>query len=257
MSLERIALVSVVLVLTACGETRHADQEPPGKPVNTKTSVLEAGANLLQSDAPLERMNIYLVGFHPMKNAPHQQMEAHHYCDQVNQDFAQCALFDGNTETANLTGIEYIISQRLFEKLPEEEKQYWHPHNFEILSGQLVAPGLPTFASNELMRGKINSYGKTWHMWNTRMAEGEGERMPLGEPQLAWSFNREGEVLPGLVESRDKAMGIDTSQVRQDRSGMVDMAEPQRGVDALKGAFEGKTSPIEGVEAKQSPDNAD
>jgi hypothetical protein len=41
---------------------------------------------------------------------------------------------------ANLIGIEYILSERLFETLPDDEKPSWHPHNYEILSGQLAAP---------------------------------------------------------------------------------------------------------------------
>lgn len=62
-------------------------------------------------------MDVYLAGFHPMKNAPEHQREAHHFCHQVNQAFAQCALFDGNGRNANLTGIEYIVSEKLFEML--------------------------------------------------------------------------------------------------------------------------------------------
>lgn len=85
----------------------------------------------------------------------------------MNGDFAQCILFDGNGPEARLTGIEYIISEKLFQNLPEEEQQYWHPHNFEILSGQLVAPAIPEIAEHELMLLKMNSYGKTWHVWDT------------------------------------------------------------------------------------------
>ena len=58
-----------------------------------------------------------------MKDSPEDQMEVHHYCHQLNEDFAQCALFDGNTQDANLNGIEYIISEKLFSTLPEEEKK--------------------------------------------------------------------------------------------------------------------------------------
>ena len=105
--------------------------------------MLEAGAKLLQSKVSFKAFDIYLVGFHPMKDSPHDQMEAHHYCHQINEDFAQCALFDGNTKDAKLNGIEYIISEKLFNTLPEQEKKYWHPHNGEILSGQLVAPDIP------------------------------------------------------------------------------------------------------------------
>src|SRR6187551_2252383 len=127
-------------------ESKEPDVVPAGKAKSPETRILELGAKLLQSNAPLKRFDIYLVGFHPMKDSPEDQMEAHHYCHQVNEDFAQCALFDGNTADANLNGIEYIISEKLFVGLPEEEKQYWHPHNGEILSGQLVAPHIPDAA---------------------------------------------------------------------------------------------------------------
>lgn len=102
-----------------------------------------------------------LVGFHPMKDDPSHQMEAHHYCEQVNEDFAQCVLFDGNDEKANLNGTQFIISEKLFLTLPAAERKYWHPHNAEILSGQLVGSNLPETAEKAFMRQKMNSYGKT------------------------------------------------------------------------------------------------
>lgn len=223
--------------------------KPLGKPETTKTKVLEAGA-LLQTDSPLDPISIYLVGFHPMKEEPTHQVEAHHFCNQVNEDFAQCVLFDGNTEQANLNGIEYIISETLFESLPQEERQYWHPHNGEILSGQLVAPGLPLQADYELMKSKINSYGKTWHVWNTA-GDGEGDLLPLGEPRLAWSFNRRGEINAELLEERDQRMGIDTEARRDARRDLIPLAHPQSGVDTLKDNFLGTTQPIPGVVDKE------
>lgn len=29
-------------------------------------------------------------------------------------------------------GVEYIISRRLYEGLPDEEKRYWHSHVYEV-----------------------------------------------------------------------------------------------------------------------------
>jgi hypothetical protein len=110
-----------------------------------------------------------------------------------------------------------------------------------------VAPGLPEVADHELMQSKMNSYGKTWHTWNTGHGNEDGDTMPLGEPALAWSFNRFGEAAPGLVESRDGRMGISTDERRHQRQDLTDMAHPQAGVNALKGAFEGSTEPIPGV----------
>lgn len=227
--------------------------EAAGGPERAKTEVLEAGAAVLQRDAPPETLDIYLVGFHPLKSDPLHQFEAHHFCRQVNADFMQCALYDGNTAKAHLNGIEYIISQRLFERLPADERQYWHPHNGEILSGQLVAPGLPEVADHALMKSKMNSYGKTWHTWNTTHGAGGDLALPLGAPRLAWSFNRFGEARSGLIERRDQQMDINTEERRRARQDLVPLAEPQSGVDALKGAFPGPTRPIPGVIDKAAP----
>jgi hypothetical protein len=222
---------------------------PPGEAKTPKTKILEAGAKLLQGTSPLKPFDIYLVGFHPMKDHPENQMEAHHYCHQVNEDFAQCVLFDGNTKHANLNGIEYIISEKLFAKLPEEEKKYWHPHNGEILSGQLVAPDIPDIAEKALMKGKMNSYGKTWHVWNTGFYDEKAgsDMLPLGEPMLAWSFNQDGEAKPGLVEKRDKEMKIDSAEKRKERADLRQFARPQSGVDDLKGKFARPAQAIPGV----------
>jgi hypothetical protein len=246
---------AVLLALFAGGCAASGASRPAaaaaGEPESLRTRALEAGAAILQTDAPTARLNIYLVGFHPLKDDPQHQFEAHHFCQQVNEDFAQCALYDGNTAAANLNGIEYIISERLFAGLPEAEKSFWHPHNGEILSGQLVAPGLPQVAEHELMESKMNSYGKTWHTWDT--TRGADVSLPLGEPALAWSFSRMGEARPELVEQRDQKLGISTEERRSARQDLLPLARPQAGVDALKGAFPGPTQPIPGVVDEKAP----
>ncbi|MDO9271047.1 MAG: OBAP family protein [Methylobacter sp.] len=217
-----------------------------------KTQMLEVGAAMLQGNSPLKSLDIYLDGFHASKEDPNHQMEAHHFCHQVNEDFAQCALFDGNTRQANLIGIEYIISEALFEPLPEQEKKYWHPHNYEILSGLLIAPGIPGMAEKELMKGKMNSYGKTWHVWSSEPFGKTGDKIPLGEPSLEWSFNHDGEALPGLVEQRDQRLNIRTSELRHKRTELNSLAKPQMGVDALKGKFPRPTTSLPGVADKNA-----
>lgn len=238
-------------VLSGCGE-RAPTTAPTGAEKKAGTKALEAGAKALQSSSPLAPMDIHLVGIHPFKDQPAHQMLVHHFCRQVNEDFAQCALFDGDGPQANLNGIEYIISERMFESLPETERAYWHPHNYEILSGQLVAPGLPEAAENALMRGKMNSYGKTWHVWHTGRPDAPGDRLPLGAPALAWSLNRDGEALPGLVEEHERRLGLKPGKKRDERLDLVGMARPQAGVDALKDRFDRPTQEIPGVQDKTS-----
>lgn len=241
------ALLSSQTLPLAAQDAAKPKVTPPGAETTAKTKTLEAGAKILQSNDPVEGFDVYLVGFHPMKEKPDMQLEAHHYCNQVNQDFAQCVLFDGNTSAANMNGIEYIISEKLFNTLAEEEKKYWHPHNGEILSGQLVAPGIPEAAEKLLMKEKINSYGKTWHFWNTGHNGHAADNIPLGEPMLAWSFNRFGEAVPALIEQRDRKLGIDTEQKRKDRADLRPLAKPQSGVDDLKGKYDRPTKDIPGV----------
>lgn len=246
-------LVPLLLVLGACSrDATGPATHPPGAAETAKTNALEAGAKALQNDGPVAKLDIHLVGFHPMKDHPHQQMEAHHFCRQVNQDFAQCALFDGDSAQANLTGVEYIISETLYQRLLPEERGYWHPHNGEILSGQLSAPGLPLAAEKELMRTKMNSYGKTWHTWHTRDGADPGDAMPKGDAMLAWSFNRDGELQPALQARRDQAATHSAAELRADRKDLTALAKPQDGVDLLRPAFPDAT-PIPGVVDARAP----
>ncbi len=229
-----------MFVAIACGGGSTGPKEgqtAPGAERTPETAALEGGANLMQAKAPVEQIAMYLVGFHPTKAAPQMQMESHHYCDQVNEDFAQCVLYDGNTEEARLHGIEYIISEKLYATLPAGEKPYWHPHNFEILSGQLRMPGLPDVAEGEALKRKMNSYGKTWHVWKTGVFGGDNDALPLGPAHLAWSFNRDGEAAPGMVEQRDTRMDLDSAAARRERADWASLARPQAGVNAIASSF--------------------
>lgn len=240
---------SAVTLALAAAASPMCQAQVAGTPKSPKTVALEAGARILQSNAPLRPFDVYLVGFHPMKEFPERQMEAHHYCHQVNEDFAQCTVFDSNGSNARLNGIEYIISAKLFDTLPAEERAMWHPHNGEILSGQLLAPGIPAAADTALMRTKMNSYGKTWHVWNTGHEGKVGDQLPLGPAMLAWSFNRDGEAMPSMIERRDKRMDVNTADIRKRRADLQKLALPQAGVDDLRGKFARPTKDIPGVVA--------
>ena len=247
MSVCLIAIAWLGASISYAQSSSPAHAQPAGEEKSAMTRALTLGAKALQSNAPLGLFDVYLVGFHPMKDGPEEQMEAHHYCNQVNQDFAQCVLFDGNSKDANLNGVEYIISASLFESLPADERQYWHPHNGEILSGQLIAPGLPDVAEKSLMKSKMNSYGKTWHVWNTGHEGMAPDELPLGPARLAWSFSRDGEAKPEMITKRDEKLGIRTKETREKRRDLEPLARPQEGVDDLKGKFARPTQDIPGV----------
>lgn len=230
-------------------EQRHSPIRPVGASKDLKRRFLEFGSTVMQRSTPLHGFDIYVVGFHCARHDPMMQMEAHHFCQQVNADFLQCVIFDGNTSDANLIGIEYIISERLFLSLPASEQSYWHPHNYEVFSGELVAPDLPEAAERELMSLLVNSYGKTWHLWHTgRHDDQPGYALPIGDATLMWSFNRDGEVDESLRQNRMSHMKMDTERRRKDRQQLVQLAHPQYGVNTLRGAFpQASPSPPPGV----------
>jgi len=48
-----------------------------------------------------------------------------------------------------MVGIEYVITEKLFEGLPADEKKYWHSHKHEVESGMLKL-GLKSLVPSEL-----------------------------------------------------------------------------------------------------------
>ena len=103
-------------------------------------------------------------GFHFYNGDMKGQMEAHHYCSVLNEDVNQCVIFDGNGKNAKIMGVEYIVSKKLFDGLPDDEKKLWHSHVYEVKSGALVAPGVPQVAEHAFMEKMIGTNGKTWHL---------------------------------------------------------------------------------------------
>lgn len=206
----------------------------------------ELAADVIQDKEPIDRISMYFTGFHPMKEHPHHAMEAHHFCSKLSEDFSQCVLFDSADKDAKMNGIEYIISEKVFEALPAEERKYWHPHNFEIMSGQLTLPGVPDFAEHEAMKTLVNGYGKTWHLWETGGPGMQAEPLPYGEPILAWSYNADGEIPKELVVARDRRLGISIEAKKKNREDLAPLLHCQEGVNALAEAFPNR-QPIPGI----------
>jgi hypothetical protein len=210
------ALVWLTLaILGGCGGSNTKSYvQSPGNPEIAKTKTLETGADLLQSKAPLNAMNVYMDGFHFYSGNQKAQMEAHHYCSVVNEDLNQCIIFDGNGRDAKLTGVEYIVSRKTYETLPKAEKRLWHSHVYEVKSGELIAPGIPQAAEHAFMEKMAATYGKTWHTWHTD----QQHALPTGHPLLMMGFTADGQLSPDLVTGRDRRFGVSSQEKRQNRA---------------------------------------
>lgn len=139
----------------------------------------------------------------------------------------QCILYDSAEPNARMIGIEYMITPKLYETLPQEERKYWHSHVFEVKSGMLVMPQniLPEAAweaaENKEMEQVIPLYGKAYHLWQVD----RGDQLPMGEPQLMTSYTRDGQLDFKEVRKRDKKFGVDFERKKEVRKYMEEPAE--------------------------------
>jgi hypothetical protein len=171
---------------------------------------------LRAEQGPLAAIHGHVCGLHFYNGQMDRQVLAHHFCAHVTEDLMQCVIYDSGQRNARLIGIEYVISERLFKTLAPEEKKLWHSHAFEVQSGLLGAPGLSEAAEATMMRDFVSTYGKTWHTWQVD----RGDPVPLGIPQLMMAFTAEGQVKPGLVQERDKAVGRTAAELKRKRAGL-------------------------------------
>lgn len=241
---RQLALLALaaLLSLPGCGalQSRERGAAGHGRP---------AAEGRGQDLRPVTHLDTRLNGLHVAKDDPSHVADADHYCDIVNDDLIQCALYDGTGPRARLVGVEYILTAEAFDRLSPKERALWHPHNYEVLSGMLVAPGMPEGREEALMRRLLNSYGKTWQTWPMGTVTEDAPDLPVGEPTLAWSFNADDEAPPALVRARDLRLDVNPTELRKRRAALIPDARPQQGVDAMADDFPNRR-PIRGVREK-------
>ncbi|CAG9947630.1 unnamed protein product [Clonostachys rosea f. rosea IK726] len=173
---------------------------------------------------PLKTVCAHLNAFHAYANDPKRQpIEANHYCAQLNDDFRQCILYDSDGPNARLIGIEYMITAKLFETLPKEERRLWHSHVYEVKSGMLIMPNnvVPSsvweVAENKEMAQVVHLYGKVYHLWQID----QGHTLPLGEPQLMTSYTADHQFdFERHVGDRDRRFDTDYKRKAELRAGI-------------------------------------
>jgi Protein of unknown function (DUF1264) len=161
-----------------------------------KTKSVAASANF----PPIGDIHAHVCGIHFYSGNMNRQIIAEHYCSHFSDEVLQCVIYDSNKPGGRLIGVEYIVSAKIFDSLPAEEKKLWHSHNYEVKSGVLTAPDMPEAAEKDLMKVLIGTYGKTWHFWQVD----RGDKLPLGIPQLMMAFTADGQAKASIIAERDK-----------------------------------------------------
>ncbi|KAG2416380.1 hypothetical protein HFD88_007595 [Aspergillus terreus] len=198
----------------------------PGDPRTAKSRVLEGGASMVQDFTPTQQICAHLNAFHA-RPFPHLR---------------QCLLYDSTKPNARLLGVEYMVTPRLFQTLPPEERKLWHTHEYEVKSGMLIMPApalVPDAAWDAAetaeMRDIIPLYGKTYHFWQVD----RGDQVPLGPPQLMGSFTSDERVrmahpggLDGLCQERNERFGTD-HRVKAEKRRDIESPETHPDADAM------------------------
>ena len=161
-----------------------------------KTKSVPASANF----PPIGDIHAHVCGIHFYSGNMDRQIIAEHYCSHFSDDVLQCVIYDSNKPAARLIGVEYIVSAKIFDSLPAEEKKLWHSHNYEVKSGVLTAPDMPEAAEKDLVKVLIGTYGKTWHFWQVD----RGDKLPLGIPQLMMAFTADVQAKASIIAERDR-----------------------------------------------------
>ncbi|KAL2457594.1 Protein of unknown function (DUF1264) [Abeliophyllum distichum] len=198
------------------------DEIPPGKRMNMEQHMLDKGAQMLQSLKPIKQMSQHACTFALYSHDTTRQIETHHYITRLNQDFLQCAVYDTDDCTGHLIGVEYIVSDRIFETLLPDEQKLWHSHAYEVKSGLWANPRVPEMVARPELENIAKTYGKFWCTWQTD----RGDKLPMGPPALMMSPQGVGIgiVDPVLVQKRDEKYNISSDALKTAR---VEIAEPE------------------------------
>ncbi|XP_027118115.1 oil body-associated protein 1A isoform X2 [Coffea arabica] len=173
------------------GENVSTQPEVPGEPTQASTALLETATATLQGFGPVNKIHQHLCAFHFYAHDMTRQVEAHHFCGHQNEDFRQCLIYDKPDDDGKLIGLEYIISEELFLTLPDNEKPFWHTHEFEVKGGYLFMPGVP----------------------------GPIQRQDLEKVMMA--LTRDGQLYPNLAQDVESRFGISFAKERENRAYMT------------------------------------
>lgn len=180
--------------MVACGDRCELFQTVGAVGIGAAVTTLtvaddHGGHEKVVSMPPIENVHLHFCGIHVAKSNPKFQLITQHYCSPVNEEMHQCLLYDSAEKNARLLGIEYIISDNAFRKLPDTEKRFWHLHTYEVLGGGLIGPGMGADDEMKFMKFVLTTWGKTWHTWPDPRTP-----VPMGELLLMWSLMADDQV---------------------------------------------------------------
>ncbi len=157
-------------------------------PVRADDSKAGHAQSVAGPKAPIQELlhcPLAFAGVHLLKELPEHSRVAYHFCKEVNGDLNQCVLYDGTGPDAKLIGVEYLVSDAVYQKMPAEEKAYWHDHKYEVDAGYLKSLTQTGEEEKQTLAKVRTLWGKVYHTWVS------GSDYPRGPARLFWSVTGE------------------------------------------------------------------
>ncbi len=110
------------------------------------------------------------VGFDLHVDAKHyvkdSRVPVHHWCKTINPKIIECLLFDSDNTSANLVGIETIVTKDVWETFTDEQKKEWHDHATEIIEAEATLPDTPVDEAVKIVEFLKGTRGRVIYVWN-------------------------------------------------------------------------------------------
>ena len=144
----------------------------------------DPGATAVRPTAPIaEELHrpLTFAGAHVRKYPSGTARVTYHDSKVLGEPVCQCLLYDGPGPDARLIGVEYLVSDEVYRRMPAEERLYWHAHRCEIDAGRLSCPSRSD-AVEEATLAKVRAlWGKVYPTWVS------GGDYPRGPARPFWS----------------------------------------------------------------------
>lgn len=143
-----LGVLAVATSLTASSVAGQASPAPPAR-------------DGVRNSDPLSQYSTYIVATHFLRD---QSYETHHYFKPLRDGVLQGLVFRTSDEGAPLIEVEWAISREVWERLPDWQKEYWHPLGPAVEAGRVRAPGLSGQQEAELLRTVSGLYAQTMNL---------------------------------------------------------------------------------------------
>ena len=192
-SLVDLAAAAVRILMAEHPQTTS----PPARADGSTRAPISQGIRTKAPTAEKRHYPLAFAGAHLRSNPPGYPQVTYHDCNPLNDHVYQSLIFDGPGPEARLIGVEYLVSDEVYRKMPAEERIYWHDHQYDGDADLLPSP-TRSGADEEATLAKVRTlWGKVYHTWAS------GGDYPRGPSGALWSDTGELPfVLPPGAQAR-------------------------------------------------------